>query len=166
MTEALAINFHGIRIPQLEPYLSSHQDVDRYTIDKTLFSRIIDLITNRDVCSVSELSERKNGRWIIPTFDDGLISDYEIAAPSLLDRGLTGTLYITYNNIGRPGFCNRLQIQELADAGLEIGSHGLTHQYLISLSHEEVYKEICDSKKRLEDLIHKPVLSFAAVGGH
>ena len=54
----------------------------------------------------------------------------------------------------------------MAEAGMEIGSHGLTHRYLITMSRADAIREICESKKRLEQAIGVKVTSFAPVGGH
>lgn len=49
---------------------------------------------------------------------------------------------------------------------MEIGSHGLTHRYLVTMSRPEAEREICESKGRLEREIGVEITSFAPVGGH
>ena len=57
---------------------------------------------------------------------------------------------------------NDAQVKQLADSGLiEIGSHTLTHANLNKLSDADCLRELTDSKQQLEQLICKPVTSFA-----
>jgi len=53
------------------------------------------------------------------------------------------------------------QLREMAEAGMEIGSHTRTHPDLTSLTPREMQTEITDSKKELEDLLGQEVYSFA-----
>jgi len=55
---------------------------------------------------------------------------------------------------------DRSQLVEWLEAGNEIGSHGLTHRLLTSLSLHEIRREIVDSKKLLEDLFGQPIVHF------
>lgn len=41
--------------------------------------------------------------------------------------GFTGILYVGGYSLGAPGFLSVDQIQEMAGAGWEIGSHGMRH---------------------------------------
>ncbi|MBP4313979.1 polysaccharide deacetylase family protein, partial [Acinetobacter baumannii] len=57
---------------------------------------------------------------------------------------------------------NDAQVKQLADSELiEIGSHTLTHANLNKLDDTDCLKELSDSKQWLEQLIEKPVTSFA-----
>lgn len=79
------------------------------------------------------------------TFDDGALSAYTQAAPTLKKYGLSGTNYVTTSCVGMtqvPNTCRAdndipymtwAQIKELQDSyGWEIGSHTATHPYLAS----------------------------------
>jgi len=100
------------------------------------------------------------------TFDDGLISDFEIAYPILIAKGHKATFFITAENVGHPGYTNVEHLKEMAKAGMEIGSHGLTHRYLVTMPRTEAVREIRESKERLEQEIGVTISSFAPVGGH
>ena len=162
MKSALAIVFHKIDrgVTTVDSF------IDRYTINIDLFERITDMIPPEKCCTVSEYIKKQEGDWLILTFDDGNISDFEIAFPILRDKGIKATFFITTENIDRPGYLNLSHLKEMAKAGVEIGSHGLTHSYLISMKKQDAIREIKESKEKLEEAIGKGVVSFAPVGGH
>ena len=60
---------------------------------------------------------------------------------------------------------NKKQLIELNDAGIEIGSHTLSHPILSSTSQDQARREITDSKKAIEKIINTPVKSFAYPNG-
>lgn len=53
------------------------------------------------------------------------------------------------------------QIREMAAAGVEFGSHTLTHPWLPSVDDHRLLREVRDSKLRLEDLLGVEVPCFA-----
>jgi peptidoglycan/xylan/chitin deacetylase (PgdA/CDA1 family) len=68
---------------------------------------------------------------IILTFDDGYDDNYTNVFPTLKDYGFPGTFFII---TGRPdsnawGYMTWDQILEMANNGMEIGSHSTTHRY-------------------------------------
>lgn len=63
-------------------------------------------------------------------------------------------------------FVNWLQLKEMADNGMHIGSHTLSHNILAHLSSEQQLVELTQSKQRLETMLQRPVSSVAyPVGG-
>lgn len=112
------------------------------------------------------------GRFAV-TFDDGYLSVYEHAYPVLARRGIPATVYVVVDSIGdinewdrRAGdqeerMMTSAQIRELADHGFEIGSHTLTHPRLTELDDVRLEREVADSRRKLEDLIGRKVLSFS-----
>jgi len=69
----------------------------------------------------------ENKKPIAVTFDDGYEDAYIAAYPALQKEGFIGTFYIIRDFIGRPGYMNQNQINELDFIGNEIGSHTLSH---------------------------------------
>ncbi len=57
------------------------------------------------------------------------------------------------------------EVREMSRAGIEFGSHTITHPILSFLSDEEIEKEIKESKSLIESQIEKPVISFAYPNG-
>jgi len=59
-----------------------------------------------------------------------------------------------------PLACAR-QLQELADAGMTIGSHSLSHPLLTDVEADDLRRELEQSADRLEQILGKPIRHFA-----
>jgi peptidoglycan/xylan/chitin deacetylase (PgdA/CDA1 family) len=106
------------------------------------------------------------------TFDDGYADFYHNALPLLRKYGATATVFMVAGRIGESNrwddhyglppapLLDAQQIRELAAHGIDFGSHTLTHPRLTSLYSASLQREIVESKRRLEDLLGKPVNSF------
>jgi len=57
------------------------------------------------------------------------------------------------------------QIREMHSAGIEFGSHTVTHPILSNIPPYELLKELRESKQQLEDQLSAPVVSFAYPNG-
>ncbi|MBI5964393.1 MAG: polysaccharide deacetylase family protein [Chloroflexi bacterium] len=100
-------------------------------------------------------------RPIMITFDDGNLDNYTNAFPVMQKYGFNGTLYVVGTYIGAPQYMNVEQIKEVARAGWEIGSHGMTHPDLEKLDLQTQNYEIVDSRWYLENKLGLPILTFA-----
>jgi peptidoglycan/xylan/chitin deacetylase (PgdA/CDA1 family) len=98
---------------------------------------------------------------VIITFDDGNVDNYDYAFPIMQKYGFTGTVYIVANRLASEGYLSIEQLQELAAAGWEIGSHSMTHLDLANAPAEQLRQEIIGSRLHLEKEIGVDVLSFA-----
>ena len=166
MKSAIALTFHKINPDLAGSKPKSSSSTDRYTISTGRFEQAVNIIPPGRSCTVSEYVEKQAGDWLILTFDDGFLSDFEIVFPILKDKGVKATFFITTENIGLPGYLELSHLKEMAKSGMEIGSHGLTHRYLITMNRVEANQEIQDSKDKLEQKVGTKVTSFAPVGGH
>jgi peptidoglycan/xylan/chitin deacetylase (PgdA/CDA1 family) len=119
-----------------------------------------------------ESGKRLPTRSVVITFDDGYLDTYENAFPILQKHGLTATVYVVSDYLGRCNDWDRGRsrrymlmggnhLREMSDAGIFVGSHSITHRSLVLMSRMEVKREIEESKKILEDLLGKEVPSFA-----
>ena len=104
---------------------------------------------------------------IIITFDDGYIDNYTAAFPLLKRYGFTATFYIITDFIDR-GFSRYMtweQIEEMAAAGMEIGSHSRDHPDLGGKPYNHLVWQILGSKQTLEAHIDGTVRAFSYPSG-
>jgi len=110
---------------------------------------------------------RPPARPVVLTFDDGFADFHDVALPLLSAYGLTATLFVSTGWIAdgtrtgpararrrtrRPaGTLSWRQIEEAAGAGIEIGSHSVSHPQLDQLGANELKAELAESKGLLED---------------
>ncbi len=124
---------------------------------------LADWVRSRSVEEV--LPRRASPQALILTFDDGDASNHAHALPMLLEAGLKATFFVTVGRIGDPGYLTWDQILDLQRAGMEIGSHTLTHRPPVLLSDADLRYELVESKKRLEERIDAPVLAISSPTG-
>ena len=132
-----------------------------------------DMIPEQEVVDfIAHHSSLITKRFICVTFDDGYRDNYTLAYPLLKRLGVPFTVYVTSGFID-----NRLPMwwyseqqlgistEELrkldADPLCTIGAHTVSHPKLDTLSYEEQYKEIANSKQELEQLLGQPVQHFS-----
>jgi peptidoglycan/xylan/chitin deacetylase (PgdA/CDA1 family) len=113
-------------------------------------------------------------RPVVLTFDDAFRNFDETARAALEAAGFSATVFAVAGRCGAtndwPGQLARVprlpllgatELRELAAAGFEIGSHGLTHSALDGLSASEAEREVVGSKRELEDMLGRPVQVLA-----
>lgn len=86
------------------------------------------------------------------SFDDGSLSQYQNAVPTLDNLGLKATFYIVTRQLsdqGFSGFVSQAQVRDLYTRGYEIGAHTRTHPHLPTLSFADQQTEINGSKNDL-----------------
>ena len=116
--------------------------------------------------------ERPAGRRVAITFDDAYRNLFTNGLPVLQEEGVRAITYVVASLIGKSNqwddnkgarcehLMDRVQLTEWLQAGHEIGSHGMSHRFLTSLSRDEACREIIDSKKLLEDMFGRPIRHF------
>jgi peptidoglycan/xylan/chitin deacetylase (PgdA/CDA1 family) len=98
---------------------------------------------------------------VLVTMDDGDPSVFDAAAPIFARHRIPYVVFAVPGRIGRADHMSAAQLRELADAGAEIGSHSMHHRSMTSLTGPELAADLSDSRKALEDIVGKPVTSFA-----
>lgn len=110
---------------------------------------------------------------IIITFDDGYDSVYECALPVLKEFKFTGVIFVITNFIGewntwdanlggiRFRHLDERQITQLAEYGMELASHGVTHRAFTHLNDDEIRAEMEISQQWLADLTGQSVVTLA-----
>jgi peptidoglycan/xylan/chitin deacetylase (PgdA/CDA1 family) len=116
--------------------------------------------TVKDWCASS-----RRLRAIVITFDDGHTSNYDTALPILLDHRLKATFFVTAGWIGVRSTMDWRQIRELHAAGMEIGSHTLTHRPPSTLDEKELRYELSASRRILEDGLGAEVTALSSPTG-
>lgn len=62
--------------------------------------------------------------------------------------------------------CSWAELREMADSGLvEIGSHTVTHPILSSVTHEESWRELTESRRQIEEGVGRKINSFCFPNG-
>lgn len=106
---------------------------------------------------------------VLITIDDGYLSGYEVGFPVLKEYGYPATyfIYTTYVNSGGKSITWD-QLAELRDAGMEIGSHTVSHQDLRKKPAKSagdydawLKNEVETSKQILEEKLGIKVATFA-----
>lgn len=98
---------------------------------------------------------------VLVSIDDGDPSVHHLALPILLRHAIPAVVYALAGQPDGFDMMTSAELREVADAGLAIGSHSLSHRSMAKLSPSEAKREATDSRQRLEDTIGRPVSSFA-----
>lgn len=99
------------------------------------------------------------------TFDDGNVSDIEIALPELQARELTATFFLLAGRLGAPGCLAKADVTMLAEAGHIIGLHGADHVDWRQLDRAGRTREYRSARETLQRLSGQSVGDAAAPFG-
>jgi peptidoglycan/xylan/chitin deacetylase (PgdA/CDA1 family) len=90
-------------------------------------------------------------------FDDAFLNQYDVALPVLKEHGFRATFGVIAGSIGTGHglweYMDITHLKDLADCGMDIACHTMTHANLTAnLTDEALRREIIDSKKELEKM--------------
>jgi peptidoglycan/xylan/chitin deacetylase (PgdA/CDA1 family) len=132
------------------------------------------LLGRRGVSLRELIAARRAGRGgglVGITFDDGYADFTEYALPVLQRHHFTATVFALAGRIGgdnawdpdgpRKPLMTADQLRAVAAAGMEVGSHGLRHVALPSVSDDELAAEVGQSRQALQDITGQHVVGFA-----
>ena len=149
----------GINIPT--EVFRSHMDyIFQHHYRVVPLDQIVDHIAN---------GKKLDNRTLAITFDDGYEDHLLNVYPILKNYGFPASIFLTVKYIngywesekadgGKIKALSKAQILEMKNGGLiKFGSHGYSHDNLLSTNEEERVFEIRDSKLFLEDLLGKDV---------
>jgi peptidoglycan/xylan/chitin deacetylase (PgdA/CDA1 family) len=120
--------------------------------------------------------QASDGRNVAVTFDDGFVSVLENAIPEMESRAIPCVLFVPTGSIGRNAMwlknsksgsgsklvISRKLLTELKNkSAFIIGSHSVTHADLTSLSEDEAWRELVDSKSVLEEILGRKIDLFS-----
>ena len=130
----------------------------RYTdmsTDMELFSEHMKIVDAMGYTVVTDIDNRT--KQIEITFDDGFLGLYDNFS-FFLDKKIPVRLFMVSGFLNRKNYLAENQLRELYDTGLlKVGSHTVSHENLDLMNTEELYRELRDSKQRLEDVLGNEV---------
>lgn len=164
----LILLYHKIKEPDLNSTLCVRPNDFKLQI-KYLLENNFRIVSLYDI--INELPQRKT---VAITFDDGYANNYLNAYPHLLEfkipatifmvAGLTGQKSIWDEKNGRPSdeLLSWLQVREMAQNNISIGSHSFCHDYLTKIKWwPNIWRQVKHSKKIIEREIGKKILFFS-----
>ena len=142
----------------------------RLAVPPALFARQMEILAERrrripvvglEQASAALTRAPAGARRVVLTFDDAWADNHAHALGPLSELRLPAMLYAPSRLLGTPGYMTRTQLLEMHDGGLTIGAHSRTHPDLRACGPGQLESEVRGSKEDLEDLLGKPVTSFA-----
>lgn len=115
---------------------------------------------------------------VVLTFDDAFEDFYLSAWPLLQEYNATASLFVATGYLdgvsqwlealheGRRAIIRRAQLREIAEAGIDCGSHTHTHVHMDTVDEKKGRQELVISKALLEQILGRPVTTFAYPYGH
>lgn len=147
------------------------------SIDPDLFERQLATLRRRgyrpgnlETLDRLEARDRPSGRYAFLTFDDGYIDNHATALPLMQAYGYTGFLFVLPGHVDSgnmldwpevsaeaaeyPELMRSLSwplVEQMAEAGWEIGSHTVSHAHLPTIDDEALAQELLDSRRRIAE---------------
>lgn len=128
------------------------------------------------VVTLDELARIENGNQeysaqaVAISFDDGYLDNYTNAFPILQEFGFSATVFLITDFVGKTHawdacspkrYLDWRHIKEMSRHGISFQSHTCTHPDLRKIEAGEAMQELTDSRKKIEDVLGKPVRHFA-----
>lgn len=119
------------------------------------------------------IEDEVSDKHVLLTFDDGYEDLYEHLLPMVIEHKYSPLVFLVAGRIDGSNVWDQLrglrtrrlltldQIREMQKYGVDFGSHTMTHPWLPDMSDSQLYREVRDSKHRLEDLLGTEVKSFS-----
>ncbi|MFA7654163.1 MAG: polysaccharide deacetylase family protein [Candidatus Magasanikbacteria bacterium] len=163
--------FFGILKTRILMYhqIRSSKFNDYYSVSPQIFEQQMQWLQDNDyeVISYTEFylaltsSSTLPDKSVVLTFDDGYRNQYTQALPILQKFGYPAIFFPYTRAIGKRTFMTYDMLRDLQMAGMEIGSHSVSHKRMIKLTYEQMFYEAADSKRVLEKYLDESVNFFA-----
>lgn len=173
-TMPLVLMYHSV-----SPY---DEDPHEVTVTPQRFEQQMHWLSRRGLRGVSirellaAITEGRARGLVGLTFDDGYQDLATYAMPILRRHDFNATAFILAGRLGGHNAWSRLgprkplltadQVREVAQAGIEIASHGLAHVSLPEADDKQLEVEIVRSRAILEKLLGQEVRGFCYPYGH
>jgi peptidoglycan/xylan/chitin deacetylase (PgdA/CDA1 family) len=166
---SLILSYHGIGRSNAsgDPgFLRVHPDA---------FRRQVELMLNAGFhfLTVADFAARAAGGPPPPglsavSFDDGMEDNHSVLLPLLQEYGIPATVYVASGMLGQPNpwvrgerMMTADEVRAMADAGVEVGAHSVTHPDMSTLGYDECLREMVESREALERMCGRPIRTFA-----
>ena len=157
-SQPLALMFHGIVGKKTTVPEWREVGAELYDVPREKFVHMMEYLHQSHYhvttdCSASSSSNRS----VILTFDDGEMNNFTEAFPVLRTMGFQAYFFVIAKRVGKEGYMGYDELRKLDEAGMIIGSHGLTHAILTNLTATQIEEELVASKRTLERNLNIPV---------
>jgi peptidoglycan/xylan/chitin deacetylase (PgdA/CDA1 family) len=98
---------------------------------------------------------------VVLTFDDGYTDMFQGVYQRLLRAHMRGAFFIVPSFLGTPRYLTWQQVQIMADHGMDIEAHTMTHPDLTRISPASVRWQLTESRRELQTRLHRAVRLFA-----
>jgi peptidoglycan/xylan/chitin deacetylase (PgdA/CDA1 family) len=171
--DVLVLSYHAVSVDWPAPL----------SVTPDRFERQLRLLAARGYRGVTftEATSAPAGRSVAVTFDDGYRSVLRLAFPILQRVGFPASVFVPTAFVGVeramswPGIDRWIggphehelvplswaELEELAAAGWEVGSHTVAHPYLTHLAPHELAHELSESKRACEEALGRGCMSLA-----
>jgi peptidoglycan/xylan/chitin deacetylase (PgdA/CDA1 family) len=178
-----------VRIPRLPLLVLCYHSVSEewehaLSVTPAAFREQVTSLAAAGVPPVSaEALARGERRGLHVTFDDAY-KDVLAVLPLLAELGLPTTIFVStaFADEGRPLAVRELaadaaahpgllatmswdELRAVAEQGIEVGAHTVSHAHLTQLTDAELERELVDSKQRIEDQLGRPARLLAYTYG-
>jgi peptidoglycan/xylan/chitin deacetylase (PgdA/CDA1 family) len=99
------------------------------------------------------------------TFDDGYEGNYSNAFPLLKEFGATATFFVVTSALSKPKHMTWEQVIEMQKAGMEFGSHSVTHPDFVVSDDKALANELEASRLTLESKLGVKITDLAYPSG-
>lgn len=149
---------------------------DPFCLPRRDFERQVRFLAERGrALSLDDLRRFVAGERTLPagsvllTIDDGFASTFREALPVLRDHGVPAVAFVTASLVGdveagraeAEPYMTWEELARLAEAGIETGAHGFSHESLGAMSNAEAHTEGARARELLESRLGRPVRAFA-----
>lgn len=164
---AVILMYHSVN-PEAQPQKRTELTVDMFKRQmEFLKQRRYNVIPLESLALLIKEKKKIPPKTLAITFDDGYKDNYVYAFKILKKYNLPATIFIIFNEVGRPDRLSWQEIKEMLSSGLiSVGSHCLGPEPLVNIkSEEKLKKEIFDSKRLLEQRLGRRIGAFSYPGG-
>lgn len=140
---------------------------DRFAVPLVMFERMLEVITREgfEGCSLEQALRRVGQPRVAITFDDATAGQFDHAVPALRKHGMTATIYVVTDWVGRPGFMTWDQLRQVRDWGMSVQSHSRSHPFFSEIDVHELTQQLVQSKSKLDAELHQETTEIAFPGG-